>query len=68
MGGNNEGVQLVRIGLVKSVDCEHETGMDHIAPAPTTYLVTQVGYNPMLVMYNKNKCCQFINLHENNDV
>ncbi len=29
-------IQLVRVGLVISVDCEHGTGMDHILSALTT--------------------------------
>jgi hypothetical protein len=47
-------IQLVRIGLVILVDWEHETGINHIAPVPTTYPVTQVGYNTMPAMYMKN--------------
>jgi hypothetical protein len=43
-------IQLVSIGLVKSVDWEHGTGMDHIAPASPTYPLTQVGYTTMLAM------------------
>jgi hypothetical protein len=35
---------LVRTGLVISVDCEHETRMDHIASASSTCPITQVGY------------------------
>jgi hypothetical protein len=36
-------VQLVRTGLIKSVDCKHGTRMDQIAPAPVTHPVAQVG-------------------------
>ncbi len=36
-------IQLVRIELVISVNNE-QTGMDHIASAPTTHSVTQVGH------------------------
>ncbi len=39
--------QLVRIGLVLFVDCEHETGMDHIVSASATHHVTQVVYVAM---------------------
>ncbi len=35
--------RLVRVGLVISVDREHGTWMDHIAYAPATHSVTQVG-------------------------
>ncbi len=35
--------QLVRNGLVISVDYEHETTIDHIASASATHLMTQVG-------------------------
>jgi hypothetical protein len=31
-------IQLVRVGLVISVDQEHETWMDHILSAPVTLL------------------------------
>jgi hypothetical protein len=41
----------VRIGLARLVDCEHGSRMDLFALAPTTHLVTQVGYNIMPVMY-----------------
>jgi hypothetical protein len=41
-------IQMVRIRLVISVDWEQGTGMDHIAPAPTAYPVTQEGYNTVL--------------------
>ncbi len=34
--------QLVRVGLVISVDLEHGTGMDHMKSAPATHPVTQV--------------------------
>jgi hypothetical protein len=49
MGGRSDGrlhinIQLVQIGLVRSVDWERGTRMDHIVPARTTYPVTQVGY------------------------
>jgi hypothetical protein len=57
-------IQVVRIRLVISVDWEHETRMDHIAPAPT---ITQVGYNTVLFMYKKNECCQSINVYVNNN-
>jgi hypothetical protein len=40
--------QLVRIGLVISLDWEHGTSMDHIAPAATTYPMTISGYDTML--------------------
>jgi hypothetical protein len=38
-------IQLVRTRIVIQVDREHGTGTDHIAPAPTTYSVTRIGYN-----------------------
>ncbi len=60
-------IQLVRIGLVMSVDWEHGTGMDNIAPAPTTYPSTQVSYYTMLATYKKNECHQSINVCVNND-
>jgi hypothetical protein len=43
--------ERVRIGLARLVDCEHGSRMDLFALAPTTYLVRQVGYNIMPVMY-----------------
>jgi hypothetical protein len=42
-------MKSARIGLVRSVNWDHGTRMDHIVPAPTTYSVTQVGYNIMLL-------------------
>ncbi len=36
-------IQLERIALVKSVNCEHGDRMDQFAPAPATCPVTQVG-------------------------
>jgi hypothetical protein len=36
-------IQLVRIGLVKSVDCEYGTRMDRFAFAPATRPAAQVG-------------------------
>jgi hypothetical protein len=39
--------QLVGIGLVISVDCDHETGVDHILSASATHHVTQVVYVAM---------------------
>jgi hypothetical protein len=47
-------IQLVRIGLVISVDREHGTRMDLIPLAPTTYPVTDVRHNTVLAMYKKN--------------
>jgi hypothetical protein len=44
-------IRQLRIRLVILVDWEHGTGMDHTAPVPTTYLVTQEGCNTMLAMY-----------------
>ncbi len=43
---NNE---LVGIWLARLVDCEHGSKIDLFEPAPTTHLVTQVGYNVMLL-------------------
>ena len=36
---------LVRTGLVISVDCEHETRMDHMMSVSATHPRTQVGYH-----------------------
>ncbi len=36
-------IQLVRIGLTKSVDCKHGTRMDWFMPAPATCLAAQEG-------------------------
>jgi hypothetical protein len=41
-------IQLVRIGLMISVDWEHVIGMGHIAPVPTTCPVTQVGHTTVV--------------------
>jgi hypothetical protein len=60
-------IQLVSIGLVRSVDWENGSGKDHIMPAPTTYTVTQVVYDIVLVMCKENECCQSINVSINND-
>ncbi len=30
-------IQLVRLGLARSIDCEHGTGMDLFAPVSTTH-------------------------------
>jgi hypothetical protein len=60
MGENDNcvyNIQLARIGLVRSVEWEHGAGMDHIESARTTYPVTQVGYDTMLVMYTENQHC-----------
>jgi hypothetical protein len=35
-------IQLVRIGLVISVDWEPGTGVVHIAPSPTPHFMTQI--------------------------
>jgi hypothetical protein len=51
-------VRIGRIGLVISVDWEHGTRIDHIAPAPTTYPVTEVGHTSALAMYKNNECHQ----------
>jgi hypothetical protein len=47
-------IQLLRIGLLISVDREHGTRMDLIPPAPTTYPVTDVRHDTVLAMYKKN--------------
>ncbi len=60
-------IQLMRIGLVTSKDWEHGIRMDHTAPVPTTYPVTQVGYNTMLAMYKNNECFHSINVCVKND-
>jgi hypothetical protein len=70
MGISGEGsinIQLVRIGLVISVGWEHGTKVDNIAPEPTPYHMSQVGYNTMLAMYEKNECCLSNNEFVNND-
>jgi hypothetical protein len=46
-------IEPVRIGLARSVNCEHGSRMDLFAPAPTIHLVGQAGYNVMLVMYKR---------------
>ncbi len=56
-------IQLVKIGLVISVDWEY----DHITPTTNAYTVTQVGYNTVLVMYKTNAYFLSINVHVNND-
>jgi hypothetical protein len=55
-------MQLARIKLVMPVDREHGSRMDHTVLEPTTYPMTQVGYNFMLAMYKKNECCQSVNV------
>jgi hypothetical protein len=60
-------IQLVSIGLVRSVDWEQGSGMDHILPVPTTYPMTQVVYDIVLVMCKENEYCQSINVSINND-
>jgi hypothetical protein len=60
-------IELVRIGLVRSVDWKLGTGIDHIAPAPTTYPMTQVGYDTVFAMYKESEHCQSINVCINND-
>jgi hypothetical protein len=52
---------------VRSVDREHGTRMDHIAPAPTTFPVIQVGYDTVLVTCKENERCQSINVCINYD-
>jgi hypothetical protein len=47
-------IQLVRIGLVISVDWQHGTGMNHIAPASTACPMAQVGHTTMLVIVEKS--------------
>jgi hypothetical protein len=47
-------IQLLRIGLLISVDREHGARMDLIPPAPTTYPVTDVCHDTVLAMYKKN--------------
>jgi hypothetical protein len=46
-------IQLVGIGLARSVDSEHGTGMDLIKLAPSTHPMSYVGCNIMLVMYER---------------
>jgi hypothetical protein len=46
---------LLGNGLVISVDCEHETRMEDIAPASATHPVNQVGN--AVVYYNVAKKC-----------
>ncbi len=41
--------------------------MDHIAPASTTYPMTQVGLTTVLAMYTMNECHPSINMCVNND-
>jgi hypothetical protein len=43
-------IELVRIGLVRSVDFEHESKMDLFTSSTTTHPVNQVGYNVILAM------------------
>jgi hypothetical protein len=55
-------IRLVRIGLVISVDWEHGTGMDHIAPAPTTYPMIYVSHITMLACIKRIECHQSVNV------
>jgi hypothetical protein len=36
-------IQMVKIGLIKSVDCAHEDRLDRFAPVPATHPIAQVG-------------------------
>jgi hypothetical protein len=56
-------IQLVNIGLVISVDLEHDTGIDNIAPSPTTFPVTEVGQTTVLAVYKKNEYHQSIHVY-----
>jgi hypothetical protein len=49
-------IQLVRIGLVTPVNREHGIGLNHIAPAHTTYSIPpdSRGYDAVLALYKKN--------------
>ncbi len=70
MGISSEGsikIQLVRIGLVISLDWEHGTEGANIAPEHTTYHMSQVGYNTILAIYEQNECCLSNNVCVNND-
>jgi hypothetical protein len=49
--GASINTQLVRNGLVISVDWEHGTRMEYIAPASATHPMTQVGYLAIQYMY-----------------
>ncbi len=60
-------IQLVKIGLVRSVEWERGTGMDHISPALPHTPWFQVGYDTVCAMYKKNEHCQSINVCVNND-
>ncbi len=60
MRGNRDSdynIQLVRIGLVSKVDWEHGSKVDNIASVPTTYPMTQAGYNAVFAMYKENEHC-----------
>jgi hypothetical protein len=45
----------VRLGLVISVDQEHETGMNHVTSRPAKHTVTQVGCTAVGVIVEKRK-------------
>jgi hypothetical protein len=46
-------IELARIGLVRSVDCEHESEMALFASATTTHPINQVDYKVILAMYRR---------------
>jgi hypothetical protein len=54
-------IQLMRNGLmiVISVDCEHGTGMEHVAPTSATNPKTLVGQVFMYIMVRKETAKQY---------
>jgi hypothetical protein len=58
MGGISEGVYKHSAGEMEpviSVYQEHGIATNHIGPAPTTHLVTQVGHTAMFVVVEKEQ-------------
>jgi hypothetical protein len=46
-------IQMVKIGLVKSVDCEHGNRMDPFVPVPAIRPIAQVGRTLYIYMPQK---------------
>jgi hypothetical protein len=58
MGGRGEGDYKYSVGEnlagdITVLEREHVTGKDHIASAPTTYPVTQVGHTAKSIVVEK---------------
>jgi hypothetical protein len=54
----------MRNGLAGSVDCEHETRIDLVEPAPTIHPVTQVGHD---IVQSAKRLTRFFSLQVKNN-